>query len=153
MRISAKGPLLAFGLVLLLSSPIFAQDGAEVSRVDVQDSFFNPCTEETVDRSYTRHIRRRNPPGGDVVFTVTWSDGKGVGRESGRQYTMTWRLQQHGETSDTSEQGVYTYRVRTTVTAQGSASDYTSDTVIRLRENANGTVLLEETEATGIQCS
>lgn len=138
---------------LAVSAPAAAQTGAEVSRTEVEDSFFNPCTEETVDRTYTRHIRERNAPGGDIVLMATWSDGKGVGRESGRRYTMTWRLQQVGQTDGPSEQGVFTYRVRTTVTAQGSASDYTSDTVLRLRRNAQGDVLVDETEATGIQCS
>ena len=154
MRAPTLSALLVGAGLLISADATAAQTSAEVDKTDVEDSFFNTCTGETIDRSYTRHIRQRNAPGGDIVLMASWSNGKGVGRTTGDKYTMTWRLQQIGQTdaADT-EQGVFTYRVHTTVNSQGNASNYNSDTVIKLRRNANGTVLVDETEATGIECS
>lgn len=128
---------------------------ATVSQTEVNDSFFNPCTEETVDRTYTRHLTQQNKPGPDVVIQMNWSDGKGVGQKTGNRYTMTHRIQQVGQAAEGegNEQGMFTYRVRTSVTSQGNASNYKSETMIRMRMNADGTVTMDESDATGIECS
>mgnify|MGYP001813775605 CR=1 FL=1 len=147
---------LAFAAAALFAIPGsgLAQEST-VSRTEVQDSFFNTCTEEVVDRTYTRHITNRNPPGSDARINLNWSNGKGVGQKTGNAYTMTYRIQQMTQDAESDDNGqqMFNYRIRTTVTSQGSASDYTSNIKIRLRMNADGTVQVDESEATGIQCS
>lgn len=136
-------------------APATAQtNAATVSTATVEDSFFNPCTSEVVDRSYTQHVTRRKV-GDDYVLRVNWSNGKGVGRTSGDKYTMNWKYQQMSESGggQAGGQQAFTYRIKTTVHAQGFDSDYNSDIVVRLRTNADGSVKVEQSEATGITCS
>lgn len=136
-------------------APATAQTNtATVSTTSVEDSFFNPCTSEVVDRSYTQHVTRRKV-GDDYVLRVNWSNGKGVGRTSGDKYTMGWKYQQMNESGggQAGAQQTFTYRIKTTVHAEGSASDYNSDIVVRLRTNADGSVKVDQSEATGITCS
>ena len=134
-------------------APASAQgNGATVSTTEVEDSFFNPCTREVVDRRYTQHVTRRKN-GDDYVLAVNWSNGKGVGQTTGDTYTMNWKYQQMNHSSDGGGQQSFTYRVKTTVHAQGSASNYNSDIVVRLFTSADGTVRVEKSEATGIECS
>ncbi|MGI9037795.1 MAG: hypothetical protein ACR2GQ_02935 [Gemmatimonadota bacterium] len=44
-------------------------------------------------------------------------------------------------------------RIKTTVVSQGDASNYTSNILVKLRMNANGEPIVDETEASGIECS
>lgn len=145
--------LVCLAVPLTVGSLVAQQDsGATVSKATVEDSFFNQCTGEAIDRSYTRHITRRRS-GDDYVLAVNMSDGKGVGRETGDQYVITWTYHQLSQQAEHNAQGTFTYRIKTTVRSQGSASDYTSDILIRLRQNADGSVSVEEQEASGILCS
>ncbi|MFW6084112.1 MAG: hypothetical protein ACODAA_02765, partial [Gemmatimonadota bacterium] len=128
--------------------------GATVQRTQIEDTFFNQCTGEVVDRSYTRHVTRRKS-GDDYIYRVHWSNGKGVGRDTGDKYTMQWTYHQTGQHADDpdSEQGVHSYRIKTKVQSPGPASDYSSDIVVRLRITPDGTVVVDQSEATGVQCS
>lgn len=146
--------LLATAALLLVPGSGVAQEST-VSRTQVEDSFFNTCTNEVVDRTYTRHITRRNPPGSDARIQLNWSNGEGVGQKTGDRYTMTYRIQQMTQDAESEDNGqqVFNYRIRTTVTSQGAASDYRSDISVRLRISADGTVQVDESEATGIECS
>ena len=145
---------LAAAALLAVPGAGVAQEST-VSRTEVEDSFFNTCTQEVVDRTYTRHITRRNPPGSDAMIQLNWSNGHGVGQKTGDRYTMTYRIQQMTQDAEGEDNGqqIFNYRIRTTVTSQGSASDYKSDISVRLRMNADGTVQVDESEATGIECS
>ena len=129
-------------------------DGKEatVSKAEVEDTFFNQCTGEQVDRTYTQHITRRKY-GEDYVLAINWSNGNGVGRDTGDQYTMQWKYQQQNSENEDNDQQSYTYRIKTTVQAQGSGSNYTSDHLVKLRMNADGEVEVEQSEASGIECS
>ncbi len=139
--------------VLSGTTPASAEPEATVSKTEVEDSFFNQCTGETVDRTYTQHITRRKV-GDDYVLAVNWSNGKGVGQRTGDRYTMQWKYQQVSQSNGADgQQQAFTYRVQTKVQAQGSASDYSSDIVVRLRMNADGTVAVDTSDATGIECS
>lgn len=140
---------------VLACAEVASAQSTSTTKTEVEDSFFNQCTNEVVDRSYTRHVTKRHPPGGDVVLTIHWSDGKGVGRKTGDQYAMTFKVHQVGQTSENpdSEQGVFSYRIKTTVVSQGDASNYSSDTLVKLRTSADGAAKVEEAETSGIKCS
>lgn len=131
-----------------------ADNATTVSKTEVADNFFNQCTGETVDRTHTKHITRRKA-GDDYVLAVNWSNGKGVGQRAGNRYTMQWKYQQMNESNEQSgnDQQMFTYRIKTKVQAQGSSSDSSSDIVVRLRMNAAGTVAVDTSGATGIECS
>jgi hypothetical protein len=157
-RVIGRSVVVPLGVAALLAAsvaPASAQTGeATVSTTEVEDTFFNPCTREVVDRSYTQHVTRRRA-GDDYVLRVNWSHGRGVGQTTGEKYTMDWKYQQLNPPGDSSDGGPqsYTYRVRTTVHAQGSEPDYNSEILVRLRTDADGTVRVERSEATGIECS
>lgn len=140
---------------VLACAEVASAQSTSTTKTEVEDSFFNQCTNEVVDRSYTRHITSRNPPGGDAVLTMHWSDGKGVGRKTGDRYAMTFKVHQVGRTSENpdSDQGVFSYRIKTTVVSQGDASNHSSETLVKLRTSADGTVKVEETEVSGIECT
>lgn len=129
-------------------------DETTVQSTQVEDSFFNQCTGEIVDRSYTRHVTRRKS-GDDYIYRVNWSNGRGLGRETGDRYMLQWAYHQTGEhaADPESDQGTYDYRIETRVLSPGPGTDYSSDLVVRLRINADGTVVVDQSEATGIQCS
>jgi hypothetical protein len=142
-------------LGVLACAEVASAQSTSTTKTEVEDSFFNQCTNEVVDRSYTRHVTSRNPPGDDVILTVLWSDGKGIGRKTGDRYAMTFKVHQISQTSENpdSEQGVFSYRIKTTVVSRGDASNYHSAIVIRLRTSSDGTVTVEETEPSGIECT
>lgn len=139
---------------VLIGGTAITADGkaATVSKTEVEDSFFNQCTGEQVDRTYTQHITRRKY-GEDYVLAINWSNGKGVGQKTGDRYTMQWKYQQVNQENENNDQQSYTYRIKTKVQAQGSASDYTSTHLVKLRMNADGEVEVEQAEASGIECS
>lgn len=154
LTFASMGPAVLLAILASAGSALAQGNGATVQRTQVEDAFFNRCTGEVVDRSYTRHVTRRKS-GDDYIYRVHWSNGKGVGRDTENRYTMQWTYHQTGQYADDpdSEQAAYSYRIKTKVQSQGSASDYSSDIVVRLRIDPDGTVVVDQSEATGIQCS
>lgn len=141
----------AVGLII---APVARAQETTVAKAEISDSFFNQCTGEVVNRTYTRHVTRKKD-GNDYLLLVNWSAGKGVGQKTGDSYVLNWKYQQMHQSDEKpeSDAGWFLYRIKTTVKARGSASDYSSDILIRIRTNEDGTVSYEEREATGIQCS
>jgi hypothetical protein len=151
-----RGIATALWIATLMMSAAQAGPGPSgtVTETFVEDSFFNPCTGETVDRSYTKHVINKRD-GKSYSLEMKWTDGKGVGQKTGDQYRLEWEYKQifRASPDPNSKKGIYLHEVTTIVDNLATGKHYKSE--IRIRKNfaADGTIAHEDEKRTGIVCS